>query len=176
MLTPFEARARELDRPWALATAARCRGLLAAARDELDVARAALAESLAHQARVAEPFEAARAELALGSVLRRLQRKSAARATLERARGTFAGLGARLWAEAAERELRRIGGRAAATTTLSETERRIVELVAAGRTNGEVAASLHVSAKTVEWNLTKVFRKVGVRSRTELAAYAAGAP
>jgi DNA-binding NarL/FixJ family response regulator len=49
-------------------------------------------------------------------------------------------------------------------------EQRIVELVSAGRKTREVAAELHVSAKTVEWNLTRIYRKLGIRSRTELAA------
>ena len=53
---------------------------------------------------------------------------------------------------------------------LSETERRIVELVAAGRRNSEVAAELSLSPNTVAWNLSKVYRKLGVSSRTELAA------
>jgi DNA-binding NarL/FixJ family response regulator len=53
---------------------------------------------------------------------------------------------------------------------LSETERRIATLVAVGRTNEEVGERLFLSPKTVEWSLTKIFRKLGVRSRTELAA------
>jgi DNA-binding NarL/FixJ family response regulator len=53
---------------------------------------------------------------------------------------------------------------------LSETERRIATLVAVGRTNEEVGERLFLSPKTVEWSLTKIFRKLGVRTRTELAA------
>jgi DNA-binding CsgD family transcriptional regulator len=67
-------------------------------------------------------------------------------------------------------ELRRIGGRIASDHELSETERQIVELVVAGRRNSEVAAELNLSPNTVAWNLSKVYRKLGVRSRTELAA------
>jgi DNA-binding CsgD family transcriptional regulator len=67
-------------------------------------------------------------------------------------------------------ELGRIGGRRAAPAgTLSATEAEIARLVAAGRTNSEVAAALHLSARTVEWNLSKLYRRLGVRSRTELA-------
>jgi DNA-binding CsgD family transcriptional regulator len=54
-------------------------------------------------------------------------------------------------------------------TELTQTERRIVALVADGRTNREIADRLRVRPKTVEWNLTKIYRKVNVRSRTELA-------
>jgi DNA-binding CsgD family transcriptional regulator len=52
---------------------------------------------------------------------------------------------------------------------LTDTERRVVELVCAGRTNHEIAERLELSPKTVEWNLTKIYRKLKVRSRTELA-------
>ncbi len=83
----------------------------------------------------------------------------------------FDRLGARPWAARARRELGRIGGRkAAADGALSATESEIVELVVAGRSNKEVAQALHLSPKTVEWNLSKVYRKLGVQSRTELAA------
>jgi DNA-binding NarL/FixJ family response regulator len=68
-------------------------------------------------------------------------------------------------------ELGRIGGRRAAPAgALSATESEVARLVAAGRTNREVAAALHLSARTVEWNLSKLYRKLGVRSRTELAS------
>ena len=86
----------------------------------------------------------------------------------------FERLPAPLWAERARRELARIGGRRVADGALTETERRVVELVAAGRSNNEVARELVVSTKTVEWNLSKVYRKLGVRSRAELAARVAG--
>ena len=82
----------------------------------------------------------------------------------------MAGLGAPLWAGQARRELSRIGGRSAPRQGLSGTEAQIVELVVAGRSNKEVARALHLSTKTVEWNLSKVYRRLGVRSRTELAA------
>jgi LuxR family maltose regulon positive regulatory protein len=52
---------------------------------------------------------------------------------------------------------------------LTERERVVAELAAVGRTNREIAQDLHLSVKTVEWNLTKVYRLLGVRSRTELA-------
>jgi DNA-binding CsgD family transcriptional regulator len=79
-------------------------------------------------------------------------------------------LSARVWLERARSELRRIGGRIASDHRFSETERQIVELVVAGRRNSEVAAELSLSPNTVAWNLSKVYKKLGVRSRTELAA------
>jgi DNA-binding NarL/FixJ family response regulator len=75
-----------------------------------------------------------------------------------------------VWAERARRELARIGGRSAPRGELSGTEADIVELVVLGRTNKEVAEALHLSAKTVEWNLSKIYKRLGVHSRTELAA------
>ena len=82
----------------------------------------------------------------------------------------FEELGASIWAERARREVARIGGRAAVRPGLSATEAAIADLVSAGRSNHEVAAALHLSPKTVEWNLSKIYRKLGVRSRAELAA------
>jgi DNA-binding NarL/FixJ family response regulator len=90
---------------------------------------------------------------------------------LEDALDSFEQLGAPFWAAKARSELGRIGGRRAPTRgALSETEALIAGLAAAGRTNAEIAAQLVMSPKTVKWNLSKVYRKLGVRSRTELAA------
>src|SRR5204862_6757121 len=96
--------------------------------------------------------------------------KRGGRETLERSVAIFERLGARLWAEKTRSELRRIGGRAASDDKLSETERQIVELVVAGRRNREVAAELSLSPNTIAWNLSKVYRKLGVSSRMELGA------
>ena len=101
---------------------------------------------------------------------RTARHKRAARESLQRAAEIFEQLGARLWLEKARSELGRIGGRIPTEGVLSETERRIVELVVAGRRNREVAAELSLSPNTVAWNLSKVYRKLGVSSRTELAA------
>jgi DNA-binding CsgD family transcriptional regulator len=165
----LEERGRALDRPWALALAARSRGLLAAARGERRRALAAFERALTEHERLPMPFELGRTLLALGSVQRRAQQKRTGRETLERAVSIFEDLGARLWAERTQTELGRIGGRSAARGTLSATEQQIAELVAAGRTNQEVAEALSLSPRTVQWNLSKIYRKLGVRSRTELA-------
>jgi DNA-binding CsgD family transcriptional regulator len=79
-------------------------------------------------------------------------------------------MGAVLWAERARSERSRIGGRAASNGALTETERQIASLVATGRSNADVARALSITPKTVEWNLSKVYRKLRVSSRTELAA------
>jgi DNA-binding NarL/FixJ family response regulator len=160
------------------AFADRGRGLLCGARGDLEQAieafEAAAVEPTPPQE--ANPFELALTLQLLGTAQRRAQHKRAARDTLERSLTIFESLGARLWAEKARSELRRIGGRTASDTELSETERQIVELVVAGRKNREVAEELSLSPNTVAWNLSKIYRKVGVRSRTELAAQISATP
>ncbi|MGH2658867.1 MAG: LuxR C-terminal-related transcriptional regulator, partial [Actinomycetota bacterium] len=170
LLVPFEEKGRQLDRAWALATAARCRALLSAARGDLSLALAAVDEALREHDRLTLPFELGRTLLVKGAVERRAKQKREARDTLTRALQVFDGLGAPLWAEKARAELARIGGRAPAPLALTPTEGRVAELVAAGSTNREVADTLFLSVHTVEANLKRIYRKLGIRSRTELAS------
>ena len=94
-----------------------------------------------------------------------------ARESIQAALEIFTQHGARLWAAKAEAELARISGSSpSATNDLTETERRIATLVAAGRANKQIAAELHITVRTVESNLTRVYRKLGIRSRSQLAA------
>jgi DNA-binding CsgD family transcriptional regulator len=165
-----EERARSLDRAWVLALSARTRAVVAAARGEAENAFVAFEEALAEHARAEDPFQHARTLLALGIVQRRAKRRAAARATLEQALAAFEWLGAPLWAERARADLARIGGRAPARGELTPSERRIAVLVAEGRTNREVAAALYITEHTVATALTRIYRKVGVRSRAELAS------
>lgn len=116
------------------------------------------------------PFEHAKTLLMFGGVQRRARQKLAARRTLERAVEIFERLGARLWAEKARAELRQISGRPSRSGVLTATEQSVAELVAAGHSNVEVARELVISPKTVEWNLSKIYKKLHVRSRAELAA------
>ncbi|WP_153454222.1 helix-turn-helix transcriptional regulator [Streptomyces smaragdinus] len=147
--------------------ARRCQALLTAARGDTDTA---LKELLAVVGLPdAEcPFEAARSRLALGQVYRRAGFKGKANQALDAAAGAFEALGIPRWAQRARDEAGRVGLRPT-TSTLTETERRVAELVAAGRSNQETAAELFMSVKTVEANLTRIYRKLSVRSRTELA-------
>jgi DNA-binding CsgD family transcriptional regulator len=168
-LTPWEERALALDRAWAIAILARCRALLCAARGDLEGAFAAFDDALAAHERSVYPFEHARTLLAQGVTQRRAKQRGAARVTLEQALAIFERLGAPVWAEKARSELARIGGRAPARGELTEAERRIAALVAEGRTNREVAAALFVTEHTVEGALTRAYRKLGIRSRAELA-------
>ena len=141
--------------------ARRCRGVLLAAKGDHDAAIASLELAAAEPAPPLQvnPLELARTLLALGTVHRQAQHKRAAREALQRAAEIFERLGARLWLEKARSELRRIGGRMASSEELSETERRIVELVVAGRRNREVASELSLSPNTVAWNLSKVIAR-----------------
>ena len=169
LVDELEERGRAVDGAWSLAQAARLRGLLAAADGDPDAARAQFDAALREHARLPVPFERGRTLLARGSTLRRAKRKADARDALEEARTVFEGLGAPLWVARTQSELARISGRRRAGAGLTATERRIAELVAEGRSNKEVAAALFVSVHTVESNLTRVYEKLGVRSRTELA-------
>ncbi|HYI20738.1 MAG TPA: AAA family ATPase [Solirubrobacteraceae bacterium] len=166
----LEARGRTLGRAWAIATGLRCRGLIAAVEGRSDDALAALHEAIAVHAEVPQPFDRARTLLVLGSTQRRFKQRAEARGSLEAALAVFEELGAALWAERARAEIARLGGRRARDRDeLTETERRIAELAAVGRSNREIAGELFVSERTVESNLTRAYRKLGVRSRTELA-------
>ncbi len=167
--------AHRLGRPWVLALAARCDGLIADAGGDRASAEHAFERALAEHQRQDRPLDHARTLLAYGTILRRRRQKSAATDVLERALASFEAVGAQRWADRARAELGRIGGRRHTPAgTLSATESAIARLVADGQTNREVAAALHLSARTVEWNLSKVYRKLNVRSRTELAAVLGG--
>ena len=124
--------------------------------------------------RFPNPFDRARTELLYGEHLRRRGRRVDARAQLRPALTTFEGAGAEAWAERARAELRASGetarrGDDAARDELTPQELRIAELVSTGASNRDVGAQLFLSPKTVEYHLRKVFVKLGVTSRTELA-------
>ena len=133
VLDLWEPRAAAVDRAWALAILARCRGLVRAARGDLDGALSAFEAAFAAHDRSCDPFHHARTALALGRTQRRAKKRAAARATLEDARSRFEALGAPLWAAQARDELARIGGRAPSRDDLTEAERRVATLVAEGR-------------------------------------------
>ncbi len=164
----WEADAVRLGRDRVLAHVMRCRGLVAAARGAVDEAASLLEEAVARHDEVGDVFGRARTLLALGLVLRRARQKRPAREAIHAALGGFEQLGAATWVERARAELGRIGGRTR-EDGLTAAERRVAVLVAAGRTNREVAAELFLGERTVAGHLTRVYAKLGVRSRTELA-------
>jgi DNA-binding NarL/FixJ family response regulator len=170
LLADLDDWSQSVDAPATQATAWRCRGLLRAARGDHDGAFEALAAALRAFQRLPVPFERGRTLLALGALQRRARQRRAAQASLGAALAGFQQLGARLWAEQARAQLAQLGGRRLQGAGLTSTESQIAELVAQGRTNRQVADALFVSPKTVEWNLSKVYKKLHVRSRAELAA------
>jgi DNA-binding CsgD family transcriptional regulator len=158
---------------WALAVAGRCHGLLAGEGGF----EQQFAEALAWRARTTMPFERARTLLCLGERRRRAGRRVDAREQLREALGVFDHLGAQPWAERARRELRAAGGRIGSAPEagrladqLTEHELRVAVAVAQGASNREVAANLFVSPKTVDFHLRQIYRKLGISSRTKLAA------
>lgn len=164
-------RARDVDLPSWVAAAARSRALVLAELGDVSGARTAIADAVAVHAGHHEPLELGRTWLASGAIERRAKRKAEARSALEQAETVFEQLGARIWLERARRELERTGvRRTAAAEELSAAERQVADLAAAGATNKEIAATLYMSVKTVEAHLTRVYRKLDVRSRAELAS------
>jgi DNA-binding CsgD family transcriptional regulator len=168
LIDRWEADAARLGRKRVLAHATRCRGVVAAARGAVDEAASFFEQAVARHDEVGDAFGQARAQLALGIVLRRVRQKRAARDAIGAALGGFEQLGAATWVEKARNELGSIGGRMH-EDGLTAAERRVAVLVAAGRTNREVAAQLFLGERTVAGHLTRIYAKLGVRSRTELA-------
>ncbi len=178
--------AAELERLEALVTDAhpavqraqleRCRALVSTDHDE---AVAHLERALEHHGESRTPFEHARTQLVYGERLRRRKAREEARDQLRVALDTFERLGARPWAERARAELRTGGGASAAKSqplgeVLTPHELQVAMIVARGATNKEVAAQLFVSPKTVEHRLGNIYKKLEVRSRTELARIVTG--
>ena len=169
VLDELEVPAKRLRRTWWLAHATRCRGLLAATQGQVDEAAALLQDAVAQHERAGDVFSRARALLALGIVLRRTRKKRAARESIETALAAFEELGANGWAEKTRAELGRFSGRRR-EEGLTAAEQRVAALVAEGRTNRQVAEALFLGERTVESHLTRVYDKLGVRSRAELAS------
>ena len=164
-------RIAERTGQWLLvATTARSRALVEASRGNLEQAIDSFEQALEAHRPDENPFELARTELFYGATLRRTKHRAEAREMIERAARRFETLGAAQWMVKARDEIERIGGsHHASGDELTPTERRVAELVALGQSNKEIAAQLFVSVRTVESNLSKIFRKLEVTSRTELA-------
>jgi DNA-binding NarL/FixJ family response regulator len=118
--------------------------------------------------RLPMPFERARTQLLLGQLQRRQRKKEGARATLREALRAFEALGTPLWADRARTELARTNVAPGRDQMLTPSERRVAELAALGMTNRDVAAALFISPKTVEANVARIYRKLGIRTRAEL--------
>jgi DNA-binding CsgD family transcriptional regulator len=155
---------------WASGIEARVRALLSAG----EAAEGWYRESIAHLARTRVRFELARTHLLFGEWLRRERRRLDAREHLRTALEMFSGMGTEAFAGRAERELLATGERARKRTVetldqLTPQEEQIARLAANGTTNREIAARLFITQSTVEYHLRKAFRKLDVKSRTQLA-------
>ncbi len=169
-LADWTRQGDEHGRVFAQATAARCRGILAG-DDEID---AAFTKALQRHAELPMPYDRARTLLAYGQRLRRARRRSDARPPLRDALRVFSDLGAADWAALARSELRACGGAVPVsarprTAELTAHEMQVALMVAQGGSNREVGASLFLSPKTIEHHLSTIFRKLGIKRRTELA-------
>ena len=159
-----------LTSEWASGIEARVRALLS----EDETAESWYSESITHLARTRVRFELARTHLLFGEWLRRERRRLDAREHLRTALEMFSGMGTEAFAGRAERELLATGERARKRTVdtlgqLTPQEEQIARLAASGTTNREIAARLFITQSTVEYHLRKAFRKLDVKSRTQLA-------
>ena len=169
-LDVFERQAELSGRPGARAAAARCRGFIA----DGDAFGSHYERALELHAQDGNGWERARTHLCYGEALRRSKRRTEAREQLRLAATTFEELGAGTYAERARTELRATGERIrrrdpSTRDELTPQEQHVAALVAEGLTNREIATRLFISPNTVETHLRHVFRKLGIRSRTELA-------
>jgi DNA-binding CsgD family transcriptional regulator len=166
----FAATARAKGRPWSTARAYRALGLVA---DDAEVDQPFLDAVEAHQ-ETRDLFETARTLLAYGARLRRAGRRLDARPRLRSALETFEDLGAALWARTTAAELEATGETvvrrsSSGIDSLTPQELQVSLLLAEGRTTRETAAALFLSPKTVEYHLRKVYAKLGIHSRVDLA-------
>lgn len=171
LVDEVEAVARRLGHPLAGALAARGR-LSVCHDDDIEVTAERALKLHAH---LHVPFERARTHLVLGERRRRAGGRRAARVVLTEAHAEFSRLGAVPWADRAMAELRAAGGRTDTTghgnerlEQLTPQEYRVARFVADGATNQEAAAAMYLSLKSIERHLTSIYRKLGIRSRTEL--------
>jgi DNA-binding CsgD family transcriptional regulator len=163
-------RTRVIKSEWALGIEARVRALMS----EGEVAEQLYGESITHLARTRVRLELARTHLLFGEWLRRERRRLDARAQLRTALDMFASMGTEAFAARAERELMATGERARKRSVdtldqLTPQEEQVARLAAHGATNREIAAQLFITQSTVEYHLRKAFRKLDVKSRTQLA-------
>ena len=167
LLREYDSLAARSSR-WARASAARCNGLLRVALHDTDGAIAAFESALVEEAGT-YPLERGRILLGLGTAHRHARHSRAARETLDQAVALLEEIGAAAWRDQAAAELARVSGRRRHGDALTPSELRVAELAAEGRQNKEIAGELFLSVGTVEAHLSRVYRKLGVRSRTELA-------
>lgn len=170
------ADARHSEVPAALAVAASAAGCIAAAYGDFVAAREHYRDAAERYGQLGLRYYLARTLLTAGQVARRAGERDEAAERLGRARALFAEMDAFAWIERCDAELSQLGVGSAEDTDLTTAEERIAKLVLAGMSNREIAAAVYLSVRTVEANLTRIYRKLDVRSRAELAGRLATAP
>jgi ATP/maltotriose-dependent transcriptional regulator MalT len=171
LIEALERNGERLDRAWMIAAGARTRSMLLAARGDLDGAHASARRAMAAHERISMPFERARTLLLLGQLERRQRKKESASAGLQEACEIFERLNVPLWADRARAELVRANVGPSQSGQLTPSEQRVAELAASGMKNRDVATALFISPKTVEANLARIYRKLGIKSRAELGRH-----
>ncbi|MDT5330869.1 MAG: hypothetical protein QOF31_2166 [Mycobacterium sp.] len=171
LIGALERNGQRLGRAWMLAVGARGRSMLLADRGDLDAATAAAARAIVEQDQLPMPFVRARTLLLLGQLQRRQRRKESASASLKEALDIFERLHIPLWADRARAELVRANVAPRRSGQLTPSEQRVAELAASGMKNRDVATALFISPKTVEANLARIYRKLGIKSRAELGRH-----
>lgn len=175
LVEQLERNGARVDRPWTQAMGARYRAMLHAAHGDFESAVESAQQAMTHHDRMTMPFEKARTQLLLGQLQRRQRRRVSAAETLRDAVSVFEQLRAPVWADRARDELARAEVGRRVSDVLSPSEQRVAELAGSGMTIREVAAALFISPKTVDANIVRIYRKLGIHSRAELGRYVRGA-
>ena len=175
LLEPFEALARKRNHRSSMARALVVRGQILSGRGDIEGSRVAFDEALANLQGITLPVLRAQIEYAYGQSLRRAGKRGEAVGPLTRALAGFTQLGATIYMERCNRELQATGisvprRDSADWSSLTSQEKAVASLVCVGASNKKVAEELFIGAKTVQYHLTRIYAKLGVASRTELAA------
>lgn len=174
-LTPHERLAADRGHRSAMARLGYARGRIDGARGDIDTARETFETALHHLSTLPLPYDRARVNYAYGQTLRRAGKRRDADAVMRAARELYAALGAAAYVQRCDRELKAGGLNLKRTaldiSDLTPQEQAVADLVAAGKSNKEAASELFLSVKTVQYHLTRVYAKLGLRSRSELAAH-----
>ena len=168
LIEELEQNGARLGRSWMLAVGARCRSMWLAATGDIAAAMRMAEHAMTEHDRLPMPFERARTKLLSGQLQRRQRQKETAAATLRDALEAFEAMGTPLWADRARAELARTNVAPRPEFVLTPSEQRVAELAATGMPNRDVAAALFISPKTVEANLARIYRKLGIKTRAEL--------
>lgn len=173
-LRPLEERSAARGHRSAMARLGYVRGRIEGTTGAIEAAIESFERALNHIRELPLPYEWARVNFAYGQTLRRAGKRRDADVVLRNAREAFAGLGAQSYVTRCDRELKASGMNtkrgSVDLTQLTAQEQAVATLVASGKSNKQTAMELFISVKTVQFHLTRVYAKLGINSRGELAA------